>query len=83
VLGVGAGSGVAVGEALTGPDVVGDGVGVAVVLGRADLDGRGVERVGVGVAEVRLGDGTAVGRCAGCVDVVESGVCADAVGGLA
>jgi hypothetical protein len=66
VLGAGAGSGVAVGDALTGPDVVGAGVGVAVVLGLADLDGLGVDRVGVGVAEVRLGDGTAAGvdRCA-------------------
>jgi hypothetical protein len=87
VLGAGVGSGVAVGEALTGPDEVGVGVGVAVSLGRADLLGCGLDRVGdgVGVTEVRLGDGAAVGvDCCVLTAGVGSCVCAAAVsGGLA
>jgi hypothetical protein len=81
VLGVGDGSGVAVGEVPTGPDTVGEeGDGVAVLLDGVDGDGRGVEREGVGVGEVRDGDGVA--WCTGCEVLTGTGVCAVAVRGL-
>jgi hypothetical protein len=86
VLGVGDGSGVAVGDVPTGPDTVGVGVavGVAVLLDGVDWDGLGVERDGEGVGEVRdgAGDGDVVAWCTGCEVLTGSGVVAVAVRGL-
>ena len=87
LLGVGDGSGVAVGEVLTGPDVLGVGVavGVADLLDGVDWDGCGVERLGVGVGLEWLGDGAGdvVAWCIGCVLLTGSGACAVAFRGLA